>query len=236
MTIKYWQDALARIRKIRIIDRNNELVFGSKWHKYEPCGPVSEKDIECFEESHSVKIPHDYRTFLLVIGGGPGPHYGIYSFTDVKSYSPNVGQKFTLTESTEWPESDDDPMWDFPGLLNISTSGCATDWFIEVNGNQPGTMWVDSGSGYQLAKMESFKSWYSAWLDRIEKGLLAYLKLETLVKANATLSCIEKELNIEAADFNWDGVTYKRFNGIPGRVTLYSGTAVLIDTGPCWIT
>jgi hypothetical protein len=235
MTIEYWKEVKERLVAIRKIDCDCNLVFGSKGHKYKPLGSVSQEEIKSFQVENGMDLPRDYRDFLLVVGGGPGPDYGIYSFEKVKSYSPNVSRVFSLTESTEWPESEDDPIWDLPGLLNISTSGCAIDWYIEVNGSQPGTMWVDSGPGWELTKADSFINWYSSWLNRIEKGLLDYVELKKMVKSKSKLSDIESKLNIESKNFKWDGFEYKRFGGIPGRLTLKGDRVVSMDLGPCWI-
>jgi hypothetical protein len=233
MTIEYWKEVNKRLKKLQQIDRGHELVFGSKGHKYKPHGPVSEKEIDAFEKANNVYLPEEYRDFLLTIGGGPGPDYGIYSFHTIDA--PKVSEKFFLTESTEWPDDDNHPIWDLPGLINISTSGCAIDWFLEVKGPQPGTMWVDSGPGWELSKQDLFINWYSKWLDRIESGLLRYVILKTMVHSKSSIHEIEQELEMESREFRWDGFEYRRFEGVPGRITCDGGRAVSLDIGPCWI-
>ena len=84
--------------------------------------PVSEERLANFESINGVNLPTDYRSFLSAFGaGGAGPDYGIYDFAKIESVS--VQDRFHLTDTSEWPEDDDDRMWDLPGLLPISTSG-----------------------------------------------------------------------------------------------------------------
>src|SRR5690242_17580221 len=140
----YWRDAKTRIAALKRIDSGLELVFGSKGHKYHVLEPVSEARLRAFEFRNGVPIPAEYRSLLASFGsGGAGPDYGICDFRKLETVS--VREKFYLTESQAWPYDADDPIWKLPGLLTISTSGCAIDWYIEMNGPQPGTMWVDAG-------------------------------------------------------------------------------------------
>lgn len=234
MNIKYWKEAKRRIAELRKIDRRFELVFGSKGHEYEIFDTVSEKEIESFENKYDVRLPEEYRIFLMHFGaGGPGPDYGIYDFRKINPH--NVSERFTLTESTEWPEDDDNAIYKLPGLLNISTSGCAIDWYLEVNGPQLGTMWVDSGPGLELTKTESFSAWYTTWLDRIEVGLRNYVVLQKMSNSNEDLKKIEETLGIKSYEFKWDGIKYHRFRGIPGRLRCVDGQVVSFDIGTCWI-
>ncbi|WP_029631990.1 SMI1/KNR4 family protein [Zavarzinella formosa] len=153
----YWRGAKARVAAFQKADPRLELVFGSKGHKYELLPPVAEPHLNACEAAHGVSIPPDYRTFLAVMGaGGAGPDYGLYDFRTMDA--SHVGERFPLTESHEWPEADDDPLWRLPGLMTISTSGCAIEWFIEVNGPQPGTMWVDAGPGNELMRCKPLAS------------------------------------------------------------------------------
>jgi hypothetical protein len=230
----YWIEARQRIAKMRRIDRLNKLVFGSNGHKYEILDPVSEKRIHEFELRNGVELPDEYRSFLTVFGaGGAGPDYGIYDFSYVEPVS--VKQPFHLTDSQEWPDDDDDPMWDLPGLLTISTSGCAIDWSIEVNGPQPGTMWVDAGPRDKLVRCDSFGVWYGKWLDRIETGLQKYTVISKLIASRATILQIIEGCGIEPTYFKRDGRTYIRFQGVPGRIRPKGDYVASFDIDTCWI-
>ena len=216
------------------IDTRCELVFGSSMHRYMAYEPVSEERLAKFESINGVELPPEYRSFLTSFGaGGAGPDYGIYDFAKIESVS--VRDRFHLTDTSEWPEDDDDRIWDLPGLLPISTSGCAIDWSIEINGPQPGTMWVDAGPGDRLMRCETFGTWYGQWLDRVELGLHKFKRVFELISSNATLREIADDCGVEATEFKWDGITYLRFPGIPGRIRAVGDRVQTFDVGTCWI-
>lgn len=227
---KFWSDARDRIAKLRRIDTGCQLVFGASGHRYATPDPVDEARLAAFEAANAVSLPAEYRAFLTTFGsGGAGPDYGIYDFGRVESVS--VKERFFLTKSTPWPDNDDDPMWKRPGLLPVSTSGCAIDWSIEVNGPQPGTMWVDAGPGDQLMRCESFGTWYADWLDRIEHGVQTYSVVSKMAESGSTLAEIAEAIGIEPYKSTWDGETLHGFRGVPGRIRLDGERVGSMDFG-----
>ncbi len=230
----YWWSAKSRIAALKQADPRLELVFGSKRHKYEFLPPVDESRLGAFEAAHGVSIPPEYRSFLTALGaGGAGPDYGLYDFHNIEA--SRVGERFPLTESREWPTNDDDPIWYLPGLLTISTSGCGIDWFIEVNGPQPGTMWVDAGPGNELMRCELFGAWYGNWLDRVEFGLQRYAALRAIVARRPPVRDVKDMIAAEPYEYEQGGVRYLRFRGVPGRVRIDGETALSLQVDICWI-
>jgi hypothetical protein len=66
------------LRFLREADRNL-TVFGAKGHEHElrPC--LDEARVVEFERRYSLRLPADYRRFLMEVGnGGAGPYYGIH--------------------------------------------------------------------------------------------------------------------------------------------------------------
>ena len=232
--VDYWTEVRQRIIEMRHIDFSCNMVFGSNSHKYKINRRVSERRLRAFEVKNDVELPSEYRAFLTAFGaGGAGPDYGIYSFARIGSHS--VRERFHLTESCEWPEDDDDPIWDLPGLLPISTSGCGIDWSIEINGPQPGTMWVDAGPGDQLMRCDSFGTWYSKWLDRIEDGLRKYQVIAEMVFWGTAVEEISKAIDVEPYAIEDDGASYLRFQDVPGRIRTDGKRALSLEVGGCWI-
>jgi hypothetical protein len=82
---------IERIKKKLIIAKNEDKalkVFGASSHKYKIGKTVSADQIIHFETEYNLKLPEDYKAFLLHIGNGgksdqdaaAGPSYGIFPF------------------------------------------------------------------------------------------------------------------------------------------------------------
>lgn len=134
-------------------------------------GPVlSGTLLEDFERRHGVKLPPEYRQFLLHVGnGGSGPGYGLDTF-DPAANVEHLAEPFPLKDAWIW---DDDPAADpanidacFRGWLKLGTEGCGMDWVLVVAGAARGQVWNVEGQGAQpCAPRRSFLEWYAAWLD-----------------------------------------------------------------------
>jgi hypothetical protein len=71
-----------RYREVAKRDRKFEI-FGAEKHKYLP-KKVSDGEIKEFELVIGCELPQDYREFLLRIGTGVGPYYGLWSFDNIR--------------------------------------------------------------------------------------------------------------------------------------------------------
>src|ERR1044072_5426568 len=66
------------MEQLRSMDAALEL-FGASTHRYEFNAALTPGEVAAFEASQSLRLPEDYRDFLLNVGnGGAGPCYGIY--------------------------------------------------------------------------------------------------------------------------------------------------------------
>jgi hypothetical protein len=54
-------------------------VFGEESHSYQTHATLTEDEVSEFESQHGVRLPADYRQFLLRVGnGGAGPDHGLF--------------------------------------------------------------------------------------------------------------------------------------------------------------
>ena len=61
-------------------------LFGADFHEYELNAPLTEADVAAFEQRYAVRLPADYRNFLIYAGnGGAGPHYGVFRLGETEN-------------------------------------------------------------------------------------------------------------------------------------------------------
>ncbi len=61
------------------VGKSKVAVFGSEKHEFRLHSPMSEEELGAFECEYGVRLPEDYRMFLIQVGrGGAGPYYGLY--------------------------------------------------------------------------------------------------------------------------------------------------------------
>lgn len=158
----------AKFDRLKQLDKNFE-VFGSEKHKYSFNKPKSEKELAEFEKRNGIKLPEDYKTFLIEIGnGGAGPYYGLepignglYADLDYrdKSDTNDLSKPFPHTQhwnldfgeitdqnEDEYFEQKDKEYFQNKwanGLLRISNFGCGVSMNLVVNGQEYGNIWVD---------------------------------------------------------------------------------------------
>lgn len=137
-----------RLTTLRNLDRNHQ-VFGSESHKYRSV-PLSLKSVEDFERSIGVALPTGYRDFLLEIGVGCGPYYGIWSpgevlreirvlcEDDCEATHVSPSDPFPLKDVNQHIQKQD---WPSGGCIPIGHQGC-TFWSVLVlEGAFRGSVW-----------------------------------------------------------------------------------------------
>lgn len=88
------RDGLERLRNAK----RQPKVFGAESHGFKLNPTLSEAAVHKFEAKHRIRLPEDYRGFLIRLGnGGAGPFYGIFKLgemddcDDVQKWKENNG-------------------------------------------------------------------------------------------------------------------------------------------------
>jgi hypothetical protein len=189
-------DIEAHIHRIQgKLNRLRELdpgltAFGASSHEYRFYPPLPESEVVHVENRLGVKLPSDYRRFLTRVGGGgAGPYYGIFppdvedpeDITSVdqtrkpfrwnEGFNPMEWENPCAQEDVLCDEEDEGPPFPVllvPGALYICNYGCAIRFFLVVNGNSYGEVWIDRQADEQGLEpvCGSFLEWYENWLNR----------------------------------------------------------------------
>ena len=73
-------DGLERLRTAK----RQPNVFGAESHGFELNPSLPESAVEKFEAKHRIRLPEDYRSFLINLGnGGAGPFYGVFKLGEM---------------------------------------------------------------------------------------------------------------------------------------------------------
>ncbi len=148
-------------------DTDSKLkVFGARHHKYllRPC--ASEQALAAFEEQRQVRLPEEYRRFLLEVGdGGAGPSYGLESLSNCLQHLDDEASATALAQPFPhldyWNPMDE---WRCAGRVHetysfyeaefvrdenvfgsivLSNLGCGMTNLLIVSGPQSGSVWLE---------------------------------------------------------------------------------------------
>jgi hypothetical protein len=78
-------------------------VFGASGHRWKLAPKLTEGEVSAVEKQYGVRLPDDYRVFLMEVGaGGAGPAYGIFRLARTDGWGWD-GDGATLTGDLETP-------------------------------------------------------------------------------------------------------------------------------------
>lgn len=172
-------------------------VFGATSHKYVVNPPIPCLELESFELKYGVKLPQDYREFLLEIGnGGAGPFHGLYplgeGIDELSAKSETVSLPACVRPDMtdeEWRERskkivDDEGISDedydsessvlYSGILPIGSQGCTYLHALVLTGEYAGKV-MNVDMDFHKPKFcyeQNFLDWYERWLDEVISGIL----------------------------------------------------------------
>ncbi|MCE5229910.1 SMI1/KNR4 family protein [bacterium] len=162
------------IDDLLILSASSVSVFGSDYHDFVLHPPVLENELVEFERKHKIRLPDEYRGFLLRCGrGGAGPFYGLFDFqcTDDGAWNEGDGfvgilaNPFPYTES--WNDLTGEPADDLldkdedeyerqlnvfesrywaplDGAIPICHLGCNLRQWLVISGPEAGHVWADN--------------------------------------------------------------------------------------------
>lgn len=181
-------------KEMKVFGAGDDQFFGTIGHHYEMHPVLSEEEVLQEEKKLGIKLPEEYREFLLKIGnGGAGPEWGLFKLENTHpddemlkeypdfcsmecSYADDYanGIKAHLDKDPTYLE----PVEPFGGYLKLADYGHGMCAYMVVGGDQQiGKIWfmLEDGGTMQIAPayqkvagrdwQASFLDWYENWLD-----------------------------------------------------------------------
>ncbi len=148
-------------------------VFGADGHRFRLNEPLLESEVDAFESKYNVKLPADYRAFLIHVGdGGAGPYHGLFGMTGLSTLFDDYESQ------VRWMSADWEDRWvreewhPYQGTFVVSEVGCGYYYVVLLNGRCRGRVCgvsLDFVAPLFPAK-QTFLDWYESWLDAVWYG------------------------------------------------------------------
>ena len=140
-----------------------------------------------FESKHDIRLPEDYRCFLLEAGrSGAGPYYGVLPLDRwndaVNIDAGRIPGDYLASPFPLFPDMPEEEDWhktlgiscdqEFQGAIAVSHQGCSYYCLLVVYGPFRGRVVyvsLDGGTPY-FVRNPDFLSWYERWLDELLWG------------------------------------------------------------------
>jgi HEAT repeat protein len=168
--------------KLQYVRERGLKCFGCEAHGFRLNPPLSESAVAAFENQHGIRLPEDYRQFLLHAGnGGAGPHYGLLPLEQWNMVAGNLSQPCPLhpdmSQEENWVDDlgcSEEECWEecYQGAIAIVVQGCGLFCLLIVSGSARGrVVYIDlNGPPPYFVENKDFLSWYERWLDELLAG------------------------------------------------------------------
>ena len=166
--------------------------FGAHSHQYKLSAPAGEEMIQEFEKQQGIRLPEEYRDFLMLVGnGGAGPYYGLYGLkTQEKELGDSHGLRlyrvqekpviYPKMSEEDWDKAADlegrrkgEKVHPYAGVLPIGSQGCTLMTGLMLSGPYRGQIvYYDEdycGKPF-FVREKGFLSWYERWLREVIAG------------------------------------------------------------------
>jgi hypothetical protein len=158
-----WQPIFGSLQRLAAADAT-VLRFGAATHRYRRGVPISESRLAEIEAAGQVRLPEDYRDFLLEFGdGGAGPYYGLVALDQPAQLAQlagacQLGEHVAAAPATPWC-----------GVVTLGHLGCGYLVYLVLSGPRRGQVWLDaSAAGVMTCIAPHFIAYYSDWLEARE--------------------------------------------------------------------
>jgi hypothetical protein len=152
-----------KLEELSQVDKDRSI-FGAPQHNYISY-PVAISEIESFEQKYGFQLPEQYRFFLLEIGYGAGPYYGIWSLRETDLELSSMIAEFKEEENVivnpanvfpfnsddiellkisfdkNIPREDKRNTYPIDGNITILHQGCQGYGTLVTKGEFAGTVW-----------------------------------------------------------------------------------------------
>jgi hypothetical protein len=165
------------LRRLAVLDAHRKA-FGAIGHHHQLRPLARPGDVAAFERAHAIRLPPEYRAFLLRVGnGGVGPFYGIHPLgqdtdgpwkTEPFAAVGRLGSPFphrapwnlseeelTALAPDDEEDEDNEPIElereyfaPIDGAFPIADEGCGMCTVLVVSGPEAGTVWRDARADF----------------------------------------------------------------------------------------